>query len=108
VLQVIQHNQANSEFSDEFRSVMEKLPDSVRDRIQIKIVEAANPIQAVVEASQTVDLTIAGTSRAWGIERQTLGQYTDELAVHCHSSLLITRRHSQTTSHLTSILKTEE
>jgi nucleotide-binding universal stress UspA family protein len=106
VLQVIQQHQANSEFSDEFRSVMEKLPDSVRDRIQIKIVEAPNPIQAVVEASQTVDLTIAGTSRAWGIERQTLGQYTDELAVHCHSSLLITRRHSQITSHLASILKT--
>lgn len=108
VLQVIQQNQANSEFSEQFRLVMEKLPDTARDRIDIKIVEAPNPIQAVVEASQTVDLTIAGTSRAWGIERQTLGQYTDELAVHCHSSLLITRRYSQITSHLASILKTEE
>jgi len=58
----------------------------------------------VVEASAAVDLTIAGMSRAWGIERQTLGRYTDQLAIQCRSSLLITRRYSQVTSHLASVL----
>jgi Kef-type K+ transport system membrane component KefB/nucleotide-binding universal stress UspA family protein len=104
VLRVVQAGQNPSEFSYEFRSLMEKLPATVRDRIELPILEAANPVQAVVEASGTVDLTIAGTSRAWGIERQTLGRYTDELAVQCRSSLLITRRYSQVTSHLASLL----
>ena len=105
-LTVLQIGQGNNfkDFSYEFRTVMENLPHQVRDRIQIQEIEAPDPIQAVVEASRNVDITIAGTSRAWGIERQTLGRYTDVLAVECHSSLLITRRYSQVTSHLASVL----
>jgi hypothetical protein len=52
------------------------LPSSVRDRIDIQIVGSAEPIQAMVQASEIVDLTIAGTSSAWGIERQLVGQIT--------------------------------
>jgi Kef-type K+ transport system membrane component KefB/nucleotide-binding universal stress UspA family protein len=104
VLGVVQGNDDFRELSYEFRTLMEQLPGSVRDRIDIQIVEAPEPIQTVVEASALVDLTIAGTSRAWGIERQTLGRYTDELAIECRSSLLITRRYSQVTSHLASVL----
>lgn len=104
VLRVAQVGQVQSELSNEFSNMMQQLPESVRDRIQIKTIEAPEPIKAVVEASATVNLTIAGTSRAWGIERQTLGRYTDELANDCRSSLLITRRHSQVTTHLSSIL----
>ncbi len=104
VLRVTPSNQVEGEFSDEFRPLIEQLPQAVRDRIDIEIVGAPEPIQAVVEASQTVDLTLAGTSRAWGIERQTLGRYTDQLAVQCRSSLLITRRYSKVTSHLASVL----
>ncbi|KAB8330327.1 sodium:proton antiporter [Scytonema tolypothrichoides VB-61278] len=108
ILQVVAENQVKNELSYELDTVMEQLPQSVRDRIDIKIVEAIEPIQAVVAASETVDLTIAGTSRAWGIERQTLGRYTDQLAIECRSSLLITRRHSQITSHITSVLANEK
>ncbi len=104
VLQVVQGDEASSELSYEFRTLMEQLPASLRDRIHIEIVASQSPIQSVVEASSLVDLTIAGTSRAWGIERQTLGRYTDELAIECRSSLLITRRYSQVTSHLASVL----
>lgn len=104
VLRVVQNEGAPTELSNEFRTLMEQLPSLVRDRIDIQIVGAAEPIQAVVQASETVDLTIAGTSRAWGIERQTLGRYTDALATECRSSLLITRRYSQVTSHLASLL----
>ncbi|MEH2078768.1 MAG: cation:proton antiporter [Nostoc sp.] len=104
VLQVVPENQPKDELSYELNTMMEKLPSSVRDRIEIKIVQTSEAIQTVVEASKNVDLTIAGTSRAWGIERQTLGRYTDQLAIQCSSSLLITRRYSQVTAHLASVL----
>ncbi len=107
ILQVVGNQQVKNELSNELRNIMEQLPRSVRDRVDIKVVEVAEPIQAVVAASESVDLTIAGTSRAWGIERQTLGRYTDELAIECRSSLLITRRYNQVTSHLGPILAKE-
>ncbi|HEY9810133.1 MAG TPA: cation:proton antiporter [Halomicronema sp.] len=100
ILKVVSSEELVNDFSYEFRSVMDQLGTNVRERIEVKIVESIEPIATVVEASKKVDLTIAGTSRAWGIERQTLGRYTDELAIHCESSLLITRRYSQITSHL--------
>ncbi|MEH2393032.1 MAG: cation:proton antiporter [Nostoc sp.] len=103
ILQIVANN-TKEELSYELHTMMEQLPTSVRDRIEIKIIEAPEPIQAVIQASEAVDLTIAGTSRAWGIERQTLGRYTDQLAIQCRSSLLITRRYSQVTAHLASML----
>ncbi|MEH2145496.1 cation:proton antiporter [Nostoc sp.] len=103
ILHIVSNN-TKEELSYELHTMMEQLPNSVRDRIEIKIVEASEPIQAVIQASEGVDLTIAGTSRAWGIERQTLGRYTDQLAIQCRSSLLITRRYSQVTAHLASML----
>lgn len=108
ILQVVADNQVKNEPSYELQTIMEQLPQSVRDRIDIKTVEATEPIQAVVAASEAVDLTIAGTSRAWGIERHTLGRYTDELAIKCRSSLLITRRYNQFTSHLASVLSNDK
>ncbi|MFE1743882.1 cation:proton antiporter [Coleofasciculus sp. H7-2] len=104
VLRVMQDESVKSEFSYELRNMMDQLPSSLRDRIHIEIVASPDPIQVAVQASASVDLTIAGTSRAWGIERQTLGRYTDQLAVQCLSSLLITRRYSKLTSHLSSVL----
>ncbi|MBD2295954.1 cation:proton antiporter [Anabaena sphaerica FACHB-251] len=104
ILQVLAGNHAQDELSYELHRMIEQLPVSVRDRIEIKHIADPEPMQAVVAASENVDLTIAGTSRAWGIERQTLGRYTDELAIQCRSSLLITRRYSQVTSHLSSLL----
>ncbi|PAX45670.1 hypothetical protein CK510_30600 [Brunnivagina elsteri CCALA 953] len=104
ILRVITAKENKKELSYEVQTMMEQLPSTVCDRININTTEAIEPIQAVVEASAAADLTIAGTSRAWGIERQTLGRYTDELAIQCRSSLLITRRYSQVTAHLSSVL----
>ncbi|MBD2460374.1 cation:proton antiporter [Oscillatoria sp. FACHB-1407] len=104
ILRVASNDQQPSELSYEFRSVMQQLPTDLRDRITFPVLESSDFLQAAVEASKSVDLTIAGASREWGIERQTLGYYTDQLAVHCQSSLLITRRYSKVTPHLTSIL----
>ncbi|MBW4474613.1 MAG: cation:proton antiporter [Stenomitos rutilans HA7619-LM2] len=107
ILSVAQSHQANDRIY-EFRTLMEQLPASVRDRIHTPQIESSHPIDAVVEASANADLTIAGASREWGLERQTLGFYADQLAVQCHSSLLITRRYSQVTAHLTSVLGAAE
>ncbi|MEB3177491.1 MAG: cation:proton antiporter [Nostocaceae cyanobacterium] len=104
VLYLVKDNQGTRELSYEFRKLMEQLPERVRDRIHVQLVPATETIQTVVTASAGVNLTIAGTSRAWGIERQTLGRYTDALAIHCHSSLLITRRYSKVTPHLATVL----
>lgn len=107
-LEVLRFNNVNQnndeEASYEFRRMLELLPAIVRDRIYITQVEGTEPIQAVIEASKNADLTIAGTSRTWGIEKQTLGRYTDELAQACHSSLLITRRYSRVISHIASFI----
>ncbi len=107
ILQVTVPGEPVSELSYEFHVVMQQLPESVRDRITLDAVESAEPLSAVINASEAVDLTIAGASREWGIERQTLGQYTDALAVECRSSLLIARRYSQMTSHLATVLATD-
>ncbi|MEY3256484.1 MAG: hypothetical protein RLZZ29_1619, partial [Cyanobacteriota bacterium] len=104
ILQVLTANQTQDELSYELNGMISQLPANVRDRIEIKTISDPEPMPAVLAASESVDLTIAGTSRAWGIERQTLGRYTDELAIQCRSSLLITRRYSQVTSHLSSLL----
>jgi nucleotide-binding universal stress UspA family protein len=103
ILRVAQDHQSN-DLTYELKILMEQLSDQLRQRIFIPEVEAASPIEAVVEASGQADLTIAGASREWGLERQTLGYHADELAVQCRSSLLITRRYSRVTSHLASVL----
>ncbi|MGJ5675658.1 MAG: cation:proton antiporter [Nostochopsis sp.] len=104
ILQVLSAHQVKDELSYELQTLMDQMPSSVSDRISINTIEATDPMQTVVAASQGVDLTIVGASRTWGIERQTLGRYTDELAIECRSSLLITRRYSKVISHLTSVL----
>jgi Kef-type K+ transport system membrane component KefB/nucleotide-binding universal stress UspA family protein len=105
ILSFAQSDRIADEASYEFRNMIDVLPEEVRSRIQTTPVNKENPIEAVIEASRHTDLTIAGTSRTWGIERQTLGRYTDELAQECQSSLLITRRYSQVTHHVTSLMK---
>jgi Kef-type K+ transport system membrane component KefB/nucleotide-binding universal stress UspA family protein len=104
ILRLAQVNPTSDELSYEFRNMIDILPPDVRSRIEILPVGEENPIKVVIEESHFADLTIAGTSRTWGIERQTLGRYTDELAQECQSSLLITRRYSKVTQHVTSLI----
>ncbi|MEY3825351.1 MAG: hypothetical protein RLZZ148_163, partial [Cyanobacteriota bacterium] len=56
--------------------MIELLPLEVSRRVAISCLAVNEPIQVVMEASRDVDLTIAGTSRTWGVEKQTLGFYT--------------------------------
>lgn len=102
ILRVATLGQPATELTYEFDLLMNRLPTAVRDRIEIPVIEANHPVQAAVEASASVDLTIAGASREWGVERQTLGNYTDELVSKCCSSLLITRK-EQVSSHIAAL-----
>jgi Kef-type K+ transport system membrane component KefB/nucleotide-binding universal stress UspA family protein len=104
ILRLAQVNPTSDGLSYEFRNTIDLLPPDVRSRIEITPVSEEDPIKLVVEESSRFDLTIVGTSRSWGIERQTLGRYTDALAKECQSSLLITRRYSKVTHHVTSLI----
>jgi nucleotide-binding universal stress UspA family protein len=105
VLHVNSDSQPTAAFSREFSEILAQLPKPVQKRIiQASCMDSASAIEVIVEHSSRSDLTIAGTSRAWGLERQTLGRYTDALANQCQSSLLITRKYSQVSSlHLRSV-----
>jgi Kef-type K+ transport system membrane component KefB len=89
--------------SFELRQLLDRLPKGLGDRLCCGALAAEEPMQAVVLASADYDLTIAGANQEWGIERQTLGRYTDELANYCRSSLLITRRYNRISAHLQSL-----
>ena len=109
ILRVASPGEQGGEFSREFALLMAQLDERVRQRIENTVVEASEALASVVGYSRNTDLTIAGASRGWGLERQTLGEHTDALAINCHSSLLITRKYSQLTSpHLTSLLSNQE
>ncbi len=102
ILRVALPGRPADELTHELERLLAGFSTTVSDRITLPTVEANNPLQAVVEASKSVDLTIAGISREWGVERQTLGRYTDDLAVECHSSLLLARK-GQVTSHIATL-----
>jgi Kef-type K+ transport system membrane component KefB/nucleotide-binding universal stress UspA family protein len=100
VLQLLPLSLTVSELSYEMNQSIADLPSDVRGRIHLETIASESLMGTVITESRDADLTIAGTSRNWGVQRNTLGRYTDELALHCNSPLLITRRHSQLTSHL--------
>jgi nucleotide-binding universal stress UspA family protein len=108
IIQFIPKNSNEEGISSELWQTIEALPQAVRSRIEITTLETGDPIHAVIAASAKADLTIAGTSRTWGIERQTLGRYTDTLAKECASSLMIARRYNEISYHITSLLETPE
>ena len=99
--------QAN-ELSAELASLLENLPASVKSRINISTIASTDTIATIEEFSQQVDLTITGIGRTWGRRKPTLDSYTDRLATHCASSLLIVRRYSQFSSHLSFALDTDQ
>ncbi|NJM66732.1 MAG: universal stress protein [Acaryochloris sp. RU_4_1] len=110
VLHVNSNSQPTATFSREIRDLVAQLPQTVRDRIiPATCVDSNSAVSVIVDHSSRADLTIAGTSRAWGLERQTLGRYTDALANQCQSSLLIMRKYSQVSSlHLKTVLSQDQ
>ena len=74
-------------------------------RITISTIEDVDPIPKIEEISRQVDLTITGIGRGWGRRKPILDNYTDRIAIQCVSSLLIARRYSQFSSHLSFVLE---
>jgi Kef-type K+ transport system membrane component KefB/nucleotide-binding universal stress UspA family protein len=72
-----------------------KLPESVRSRIATPIIHTSKPMETLIHATATADLTIVGVSQSWGrstaVDQSSLGHAPEALAVRCRSSLLITR-----------------
>lgn len=104
ILQIVQQGQALEEVGYDLHAVLGQLPPQVRSRIESPVVAAKNTLKAVIEASASANLLIAGASRAWGLERQILGRHTDTLARDCQSSLLIARKYTKVSSHTASVL----
>jgi Kef-type K+ transport system membrane component KefB/nucleotide-binding universal stress UspA family protein len=98
----------DNEFSAELASLLENLPESVKSRIDISTIESNDPIATIEQFSQQIDLTIIGIGRTWGRRKPTLDSYTDRLATRCPSSLLIVRRYSQFSTHLSFALDTDQ
>jgi Kef-type K+ transport system membrane component KefB len=102
-LELIQINTPDTNagmLSDELASLLKKLPSSLNARVKISTLNAIDPIVEIEQISRQVDLTITGIGRNWGRRKPILDNYTDRLAIHCVSSLLIVRRYNQFSSHI--------
>ncbi|WP_310426891.1 cation:proton antiporter [Chamaesiphon sp. VAR_48_metabat_135_sub] len=100
LIQIISPDTKNGELSAELDSLLENLPTEMSERIKISTLNAVDPIVEIEQISRRVDLTITGIGRTWGRRKPLLDNYTDRLAIHCVSPLLIARRYSQFSSHL--------
>jgi Kef-type K+ transport system membrane component KefB len=94
----------NGEFSAELDNLLKNLPSEMSSRIKISTINTVDLITTIEEISRRVDLTIIGIGRSWGRRKPFLDNYTDTLVANCVSSLLIARRYSQFSSHLSFLL----
>ncbi len=107
-LELIQISSAEipgGELSAELDRLLENLPTEMSARIKISTLNAIDPVPKIADISRQVDLTITGIGRTWGRRKPILDSYTDRLAIQCVSSLLIARRYSQFSSHLSFVLE---
>jgi Kef-type K+ transport system membrane component KefB/nucleotide-binding universal stress UspA family protein len=79
-----------------------KLPEEVRSRIATPIIHTSKPMETLIHATSTADLTIVGMSQSWGRTGQapSMGHAPEVLAFRCESSLLITRSAEAGIEHL--------
>jgi Kef-type K+ transport system membrane component KefB len=100
LIQIISPDTKDGQLSAELDRLLTNLPTEISARVKISTLDAIDPILKIEEISRQVDLTITGIGRTWGRRKPILDNYTDRLAIHCVSSLLIARRYSQFGSHL--------
>jgi Kef-type K+ transport system membrane component KefB/nucleotide-binding universal stress UspA family protein len=84
-----------------------KLPEEVRSRIATPIIHTSKPMETLIQATATADLTIVGMSQSWGRSPQSpsMGHAPEVLAFRCQSSLLITRSAEAGIDHLGALLE---
>jgi Kef-type K+ transport system membrane component KefB len=100
LIQIALPGEKDNELSAELYTLLADLPDQVSSRVKTSRIDSVDPIATIEEFSCQVDLTITGIGRTWGRRKPTLDSYTDRLATRCVSSLIIARRDSQFSSHL--------
>jgi hypothetical protein len=105
LIQISSSETPGGELSAELDRLLENLPAEMTARIQISTLDEIDPIPKIADISRYVDLTITGIGRTWGRRKPILDNYTDRLAIQCVSSLLIARRYSQFSSHLSFVLE---
>jgi Kef-type K+ transport system membrane component KefB/nucleotide-binding universal stress UspA family protein len=63
-------------------------------RIQVKIIDHAEPVHAVVEECEAgYDLVVIGASEEWGLAPRSFGMQPEPIVRDCPASLLIVRYH---------------
>jgi nucleotide-binding universal stress UspA family protein len=83
--------------ADAVREVSDEVLPANAGRIQVKIVEHAQPEHAVIEeAEQGYDLVVIGASQEWGLESRAVGIRPERIIQECPASLLIVRQHLPT------------
>jgi Kef-type K+ transport system membrane component KefB/nucleotide-binding universal stress UspA family protein len=65
-------------------------------RIEVKKLDHAEPIHAVIEECETgYDLVVVGASADWGLEHRSFGMQPETIVRDCPASLLIVRQHER-------------
>jgi hypothetical protein len=105
LIQISSSETQGGELSAELDRLLENLPAEMTARIKISTLDAIDPIPKIADISRHIDLTITGIGRTWGRRKPILDNYTDRLAIQCVSSLLIARRYSQFSSHLSFVME---
>jgi Kef-type K+ transport system membrane component KefB/nucleotide-binding universal stress UspA family protein len=84
-----------------------QLPEEVRSRIATPIIHTSKPMETLIHATATADLTIVGMSQSWGRSPQSpsMGHAPEVLAFRCQSSLLIARSAEAGIDHLGALLE---
>jgi Kef-type K+ transport system membrane component KefB len=100
LIQISTPEMNDGKLSPELDRLITNLPAQMSARIKISTLNAIDPIVEIEQISRRVDLTITGIGRSWGGRKPILDNYTDRLAIHCISSLLIARRYNQFSSQL--------
>jgi nucleotide-binding universal stress UspA family protein len=55
------------------------------------VIESITPVDAVVRATATHDLTVLGVGEGWQLEPNLFGFRSERLVAECPSSLLVVR-----------------
>jgi nucleotide-binding universal stress UspA family protein len=61
--------------------------------VDMRVVEDASPVDAVLRVAGEFDLVVVGVSEEWGLESHLFGLRPERIAERCPTSLLIVRAH---------------
>jgi nucleotide-binding universal stress UspA family protein len=66
---------------------------SLPEPVEVRTVESATPVSAVLSVAAEFDLVVIGVAERWGLESRLFGLRAERIARDCPSSLLIVRKY---------------